>query len=75
MPRIGKVRAWPTSAQIPFTKWRFLDREFYDEGSEPASQSYELPLRQFNAPGWPSRLSKIVALRGVGVSRPSGAAE
>jgi dienelactone hydrolase len=83
LSRIGPL---PPMPRVRFTKWRFLDREFYDEESEPAFQSFELPLRQFDAPGWPSRLSEIrlvfdrtpagaIALGSVGFSRPPVSAE
>ena len=72
--------------RVRFTKWRFLDLAFYELETEPAFQSYELPLRLFEAPGWPSRISEIrfvfdrtaagaIALTGIGFSRPPGAAE
>jgi len=71
---------------VRFTKWRFLDRAFYHQETEPAFQTYELPLRLFDALGWSSRISEIrlvfdrtpagaIALIGVGFSRPPGAAE
>jgi hypothetical protein len=90
----GVVARFPLSRIAPltpiprvrFTKWRFLDRAFYEQETEPAFQTYELPLRLFEAPGWPARISEVrlvfdrtpagaIALNAVGFSRPPGAAE
>jgi dienelactone hydrolase len=83
LSRIAPLMPMP---RVRFTKWRFLDREFYEQETEPAFQTFELPLRLFDAPGWPSRLSEIrlvfdrsqagaVALTGVGFSHPPGPVE
>ena len=83
LSRIAPLTPMP---RVRFTKWRFLDRAFYEQETEPAFQTYELPLRLFEAPGWPSRIIEVrlvfdrtpagaIALNAVGFSRPPGAAE
>ena len=83
---LSRLAPLPPMPRVRFTKWRFLDRAFYEQETEPAFQTYELPLRMFEAPGWPSRISEIrlvfdrtpagaIAVTEVGFSRPPGTAE
>jgi hypothetical protein len=62
---------------------RWLDRAFYRQESEPAFQTFEVPLRLFDAPGWPSRISEIrlvfdraatgaIAITEIGFRQPFG---
>ena len=83
---LSRIAPLPPMPRVRFTKWRFLDRAFYHQETEPAFQTYELPLRLFDASGRSSRISEIrlvfdrtpagaIALISVGFSRPPGAAE
>ena len=79
---LSRIAPLPPMPRVRFTKWRLLDRAFYREESEPAFQSYELPLRLFAAPEWrPERIAEIrlvfdrtpagaIALHEIGFSHP-----
>jgi dienelactone hydrolase len=80
LSRIAPLLPMP---RVRFTKLRWLDREFYGQPTEPAFQTYEVPLRLFEAPGWPSRISEIrlvfdrvatgaIAIAEIGFRQPAG---
>src|SRR5262249_45865287 len=80
LSRIAPLHPMP---RVRYTKWRLLDRSFYRQETEPAFQTYELPLRLFPAPGGASGVSEIrlvfdrtpagaIALSAIGFGRGAG---
>jgi dienelactone hydrolase len=80
---LSRLAPLPPMPRVRFTKWRLLDRAFYERETEPAFQTYELPLRLFAPPDWsPERLREIrlvfdrtragvIALHEIGFSHPA----
>jgi hypothetical protein len=80
---LSRLAPLPPMPRVRFTKWPLLDRAFYQRETEPAFQTYELPLRLFAAPGWlPERIREIrlvfdrtpagaVSIHEIGFSHPA----
>jgi hypothetical protein len=57
---LSRIFPLPPVLRVRFTKWKYLDREFYSGETEPVFQTYEIPLELFAAPGWnPGRIRDI----------------
>ncbi len=51
--------------KLKFTKWDYLEKEFYKKPAEPVFQTYEIPLSLFAraASGWNHTRLKTIRLR------------
>jgi dienelactone hydrolase len=83
---LSRIAPLPPMPRVRFTKWRLLDRAFYQGETEPVFQTYELPLRLFAEPWLPTSISEIrlifdrtpagtIAVHEIGFARTPGPAE
>jgi dienelactone hydrolase len=78
---LSQVAPLPPTLRVRFTKWGYMDREFYRREAEPVFQTCEIPLALFARAGWtPARLrdlrlvfdrtrAGVIMLNAVGFSR------